>query len=309
MTRHQKKEIGLIVVTLTYSALLFWWLAAGVSLFLNNPYLVAAFLVSSFVWAALTVLALGLATGKISRLALTLGIPLLVVIAGRAHVGALGAALLFVLPLASAQRHLIREIQNRVSYHTTQIFSAGTRLVLIGLIIAMAGLLSAPLSRKFRADGFQVPQQFIELALEPATAVINNFLPGYAADRTIDQLLKSKLQAEADSLPPDTAIPPGELDSLHRNLTRSYGLPVSGQETLPTLVTAYVNKSLTNLTQSAPLLAALLTIAAFLLVARLIIPILLWPTLGVISLLVYLAQRANFVYLLTSQETVERLQL
>src|SRR3990167_6843309 len=165
MTRHQKKEIGLVVVTLTYSALLFWWLAAGVSLFLN-PYLVAAFLVSSFVWAALTVLALGLAAGKISRPALTLGIPLLVVIAGRAHVGALGAALLFVLPLASAQRHLIREIQNRVSYHTTQIFSAGTRLVLIGLIIAVAGLLSAPLSKKFRADGFQVPQQFIELALE-----------------------------------------------------------------------------------------------------------------------------------------------
>lgn len=308
MTRHQKKEIGLVVVTLVYSALLFWWLAAGVSDTLN-PYLVAAFIVSCFIWTALTVLALGLAAGKVSRLALTLGLPLLVVIVGRAHVGALGAALLFVLPLASAQRHLAREIQNRVRYHTAQIFSAGTRLVLIGLIIAIAGLLSAPLSRNFQANGLQVPQQFVELALAPAAGVINNFLPGYAADRTVDQLLASKLQAEADSLSSDFTIPPGDLDSLHRDLARSYGLPISGQETLPVLVTAYINQSLTGLTQSAPLLAALLTIAVFLLVARLVIPIVLWPTLAIVSLIIHLAQRANFIYIITSQETVERLQL
>lgn len=308
MTRQQKKEVGLVITTFVISVLLFWWIAASVS-GTPHPFFAVLLVLASLIWVAFIAITLSLAASNISRVFLTLGIPLIVIIIGQAHVGAIGAALLLVLPLSSAQRHLVGDIKNRIKYNTAQIFSVGTRLILIGLVVVVAGLSAAPLTSSIKSNGLQVPQQFVELTLKPAEGVISNVLPGYTADRTVDQLIEAKFRSQAHDLPPDATIPPQEYDALHRDLSQSYGLPVTGHETVPALVTTYINQSLIDLTKDTPLLSVLLALVAFLLVARLVIPILLWPTMAIISLLVYLAQRADFLFLITSQEPVERLRL
>ncbi|MFH1354274.1 MAG: hypothetical protein ABIH36_03205 [bacterium] len=308
MTRQQKKEAGLVTATLVCSLLLFWAFAASIAS-LPHVILIILLLILTLAWVGLAAITFSLATSKISRSALVLVPAVFVVLVGQVHVGSLVAALLLVILLASAQRQLIQNIQSRIKYNTAQIFSPGARLILIGLVVVLAGLSIAPVNENLSSSSLKIPQKFVEIIIKPAERIITSMLPGYTSNSTIDQLIEAKLQSDTGTLSPGFSISPEEFASFHQDLTASYGLPISGQETLPALVTAYINQALLNLTKNSPLFTVLLALVTFLLVARLLVPILLWPTLGIIVILINLAQRAELLFLITLQEPVERLQL
>ncbi len=308
LTRQQKKEAGLVTATVILSALVMWQLASAVGGGVH-PLTAALLIMVVLAWTAVMALSLALAASRASWYALVLGPPLVVAIVGLARVGAIVAALILILCLAAARRSLTGEISNRIKYRTKQIFSKGVRLLLIGLAAVLAGFSADPFISNLRISGFHIPPELVETALQPAQGIIANMLPGYTPSSRVDELIEQQIRAQSGQLSPEQPVTPGQLAAVRRQLSRTYGLPITGRETVPQLITMYVNRYLNNLTQAIPLLITVLALSAFLLVARLVIPVLVWPVLGITYLLIRAGQRVNFLFLITVQESVERLRL
>ena len=76
-----------------------------------------------------------------------------------------------------------------------------------------------------------------------------------------------------------------------------------------TITTDILNQYVNTMTQTNPLLSALVALVTVLLIARLLTPLLAWPTLALIALLVLIARRTKFAHLIKQATVVEQLQL
>lgn len=93
-------------------------------------------------------------------------------------------------------------------------------------------------------------------------------------------------------------------------LAAALPVSVSGQETqLITQITATINRYVTSILQTNPLLASIVALSAVFLAAHFVTPFLAWPAVALIALLVYLARRLNLISLVKYTTVAEQLQL
>jgi len=308
MARPSTKEISLVITVLALTALLFWRLntVTATSLYVL---VLTALVVLSVLWIALLVISLGLVRSKAIAALLIIAVPLSLIIIGQAQLGVVGAALILVLMLLTARSSSKEEVANRINYSTVQIFNISTRLVFIGLIVCVAGLYMSSINSAFSSDEIKIPQQPIRVILKPFEQLIQNSIPNYSPDATINQLMQNKLEEQLAALPPGTVITPQQKEDALQDLSKQFGQQLSGEENTSEVVTSALNTQINKLVKQSPLLATLATIVLIILVARFISPIFVWPLLGVIAVIIFTARKTGLVQLISSEETVERLWL
>lgn len=122
---------------------------------------------------------------------------------------------------------------------------------------------------------------------------------GLAAPTVIDRLRTDVI-----------AIPERIVEQALRPALTFIGGTAPGQGTAMVTMTAdLLNRYLTSALQANPELAATVVLSVAFLVAHLVIPLLVWPTLAVISLVMLTARRAELVYLVSYPTVAQRLSL
>lgn len=304
-----QKEIGLVGGVLIVSALEFILFAFLFSQATNDWLTAAVLVVISVIWIALMAIALAIVHYKINIATLVI-VPTLIVIAlSKLSVIAIGGGVLLSIFLLMAQRTFAREVKNRIQYRTVEIFSVGTRLLLLGCMIGLLGLSWTTLTGENGVYRVQVSEQQLAPLMKPLEPLLRKFIPNFRADITIDEFIQEELNKQAAQLPPGASIPPEQLALSRAQLSEQFGEQLSGQETVTAIVTRKLNNYIGALTQENVLLVTLVLIIIAFLTLRALVPLLVWPLLGIIALLVLALRAVGVLNLQEVQVTTERLTL
>lgn len=307
MTLQRKKEIGVVAITCIYSAI--FWLGLGQFLRLAPLASVGPLILvvlAAVVWVVLIDFTLMITPLLASTVVVALFSGAMVAVTGLSVAAAIGAVLLMIF-LATAKQLIMREVGSRVRYSTTQFFYASSRLTLLGLIIAVASLSLPHLSESIFQEQVAIPEDYLAWAARPFDPIVARLFPGFSQNSTVDDLLNAQL---ASQLPPGVTVPEGQKVALRAELARQLGAgTLSGRETFSQLAAQRLNVALKDLAARSPFILALAFIIIIFLALKALLPLLAWPVLGGLALLMMLARTIGLTYLVRTEATIERLTL
>lgn len=313
MTLQRKKEVGLIVATTSYSILFF--LAAA--MFFNqyeiaqagNTVITVILVIAALIWVAANAITAAVLSHPGSTAALVGIQTITIAAAGMLTIPAIVGSLLFATAFGYARRKLIDDVTNRIQYRTRTAFWRGAQTLMIGLIIAGISLAWPQVGKTLRDEGVAVKESQVETLVTPIEPILENILPGYAPNQSIDEIIELQYQQQLEQLPPGTQIPPGQQELVRQQISQTLQQNLSGQESLPSVVTGIINQQLRNLTERSPWLLALIVILVVFLTLRAAIPLATWPVILVIMAMNKIGQKVGLILLSRSQATIERLHL
>jgi len=298
-----QKELLIVISTIVLTALEFFVAA----LILPEPGLTGPLLVLvalSLSWSLVMVLALGLARHWSSVISLITVAALSVVLAGGFSPGSLVGGLLLAASLMLARRFAANEISNRISYKTTDVFFPALKLVLLGLVLALAGLASPILERSLTEGHIEITAEQVNYATDPFRPLFERALPGLTADTTIDELIDQRIAEEA---PEGTNISTEQRSQIYEQVASRLGAPVDGTDSLNQAVANRMNGWLESFTVTSPVLFALVIILLVVIAVRAFVPLVAWALLPLLVLLVWLGRRTTLLRLSERTATVEQL--
>lgn len=309
MTNAAQKQIGIVVFTLLASAAALTTYVALLPAATTAWPLAAMLLVCFVVWLAVMLLTLAICRRAVSVILLTL-VPGLVaiVISGFSPVVAGGALLLAIFTLL-CQRTIVRDEQNRVYYRTAHFFSGAARLLALGLFIMLTSLAWPVVSDSVKTTRFEISDRQVAPFMRPIEPIIRDFFPGYSSDASIDELIDASLAEEKKKLPPGAVIDPVQEAQIRADLKTRLGENVTGNEGLASVVAGRINRQINDLAAQNPIQASVLLAVLAFLTLRALLPFVVWPTLGVLALLVKLAVQGHLVTISTQTVEMERLSL
>lgn len=308
MSTRRKKEIGIILAVIACTIALFLRLISvvGGEYF---PLLIGVMAIAVIVWMALLSYALALLNSVGTSLSLVVITPLIVLSVGKLSMEALAGALVMMIFLAVGQQHLTQAIRNHIQYHTVDIFYGGTRMIISSTIAALVGLSTATFVNILAADQL-LSERMVERLLRPADPILQGVIPGYSAQRSINELIEAQLQQQLGESAPASPLIPQQKDAIVRNLERQLATSISGQETIASLTANFINRKVREVLVYNKLLFSLAVIVVLFVTLRATLaPLLLWPTLGMIACLVYLSRKIGLALILVTSEKVELLRL
>lgn len=308
MTLQRKKEIGLVALTSVYSAV--FWLGLGQFLRLvplPNLWLLVLIAMAAVLWAVLIDFSLMICPLLTSASIIILINGVMVLLNGGVVIASSVGAMLLMIFLATARQFIMREVNTRVRYSTSQIFFMGSRLTLLGLMVAVAGLFLPYLSQSIFEDRLAIPEEYIAVAARPLDPLVSRLFPGFSQTSTVDDLLDSQL---AQQLPPGTVIPEGQRVALRAELARQLGASsLTGRETFSQIAAQRLNAALKDLAQRSPFVLALAFVIILFLTLKALLPLLAWPVIGGLALLMLVARLIGLIYVARTEATIERVTL
>jgi hypothetical protein len=316
MTLQRQKELLIATFVALYSVLLF----LGFQLFVSRATswstpVVIIIAIGSLIWCALMTCATAFVVNRSGSNILTCAIPpILLLILGVFRLDvAIGAIVVFVI-LIAVQRRLSWELNSRVNVHVIPVFSVATRHVIVALLISLITLSLPTLAQSFDRNQISIPPKTVATLISPFEGVIQNLLPGYTTGSTIDQMIDRQLRNQLSSIPGAEAVVPAELLSSQRatirqEFSKQFGMPITGQETLADVLANIVNKYLRQMAAENRFVAIGFIIALTLVTVRIAVPVLVWPALFLIRIILRLSEQIGLITILRTQVTVERMSL
>lgn len=309
MDLRSKKEIGVIAAMCLVTLLEFFSFATFLPQAAAKPAFAVVLVLLSIVWVSCAAVAFAL-VGSRSGLAVLLIFPAAVtVIISRLLPVAIGGAILLSIFCLMAQRTLVREVRNRVYYQTSHVFGSGIRLLTLGLMVGLTGLVLPILNATPGSYQLRVTERQIEPLLKPFEAYIGQLLPGFRPDASIDELIDEQIRQQEAQLPEGVELSEQQREVARQQLGRQLQQKLTGQESVATIVANSLNQSVSKITSQNPLLASLILVALVFLTLRALVPFLIWPILGVTAGLIYILRQAGLIYVARTQAMIERLQL
>lgn len=309
MTNAAQKEIGLVIFALLFGAVglaaYTMLLPAAIETWSYTVILVAI----ALLWLAVMLVTLSMCRRALSVIALTLLPATMAIVMSGFSAVVIGGALLLAVFTLLAQRTLLREEQNRLQYKTTQFFSSATRLLALGLMIMLTCLAWPVLTDSVKNTRFVISDQQVGPLLRPLEPIIRDFFPGYSSGASIDELIDATLAEERKKLPPGTVIDPLQEQQVRADMRARLGANLKGNESLATIVADRVNGSVNTLAAQNPVQASLILAVLALLTLRALLPLVVWPTLGLVALLVKIAVSSHLASITTQEVLMERLRL
>lgn len=260
-------------------------------------------------WLVIQVIVLALATHWAS-VAVSIVVPVVsIVLWGRFSIGALGGALLFLIPLLLARATLRRDIADRVVFRPSVVFGRGVRLVLIGVVMGVAGLALPILERVVAQERVHIRPETVAFVLKPLEPTIAQLVPGLSSQATLNQVIEQQLEQQTGQQLSD--LTPGERAELTHQLSEHFGqtTPLTGNETLTHLVTNRLNSWIETVTRSSPLTVALVLIVLAVVTVRTFIPLITWAVVRLLAVVVWGMRRVGLLHLEETMTTMERLRI
>lgn len=315
MTLQRQKEILIAVFVALYSVLFFlgfqliitratiWSLWAAVTL-----------IIGSLIWCALITCATAFVVNRSGSNIFTCAIPSILLLGlGFFRLDVAVGAIVVFLMLLMVQRRLSWELSSRVNVHVIPVFSAATRQVIFALLISLITLSLPTLAKSFDNNQIAVPPSLIASLTAPFESLIQGLLPGYTNGSTIDQIIDRQLQNQLSSLPGEALIPAQVIASqrtaIRQEFSRQFSMTLTGRETLPDILAGTMNKYLRQMAQENRLIAIIFVIALTFVTVRVIVPVVVWPTLFLIRIFLRLSEQIGLITILRTQVTVERISL
>ena len=307
MTQERQKEITIISVVTLYTLALVIAMRAitAPSLFISILLLIAGiFWIASV--AATTVMVVNRVGTSITLAAVP---SVAVAIAGGPSLASLLAGIILCIVLLVFQRRVDHEVAMRVRYTTSGVFGRTIKGVIMGVLIVVVLFLAPVWTKAFSQNGVQVPPQYMAVVLAPAEPLIANAIPGYQPGDSIDKIISARLNELIKETPGATTVPPGLLEQTRAELSKNLGVPLSGRETIPVVASNIINSYISALAKESGLTFAIISIVIAFFVLRGLVPLLAWPTLGMISVIIYFSIRIGLIAVYNTQVTIERYQL
>ncbi|MEX2054786.1 MAG: hypothetical protein WD972_01265 [Candidatus Andersenbacteria bacterium] len=309
MNIQMKKELGVVAFVCAFTIVEFFAFATLLPLaFQSTGYAVLLAILSLF-WIACMGIGLALATKVLSIIALIVVPAVVAILLSRFDTVAIGGGVLLGIFLLLAQRTFVREVQNRIYYRTTHVFTAGLKMVILGVIVVLTALVLPTLTSPDATQQFDVQERHIEPLLRPLEPVLQRYIPGYTKEATIDEIVKKQVDAQQEQLPPGVEIPPDQVRQSRQELAKRLNVSLNGRETVTTVVTRMLNRQVRQLSTTSPLLIPIILVAVVFLTLRALVPFIVWPVLGLVGLILYFARGIGLVYVSRTEATIERLQL
>ncbi|MDP3997618.1 MAG: hypothetical protein Q8P73_03930 [bacterium] len=308
MTTTATKETILIIIAALFSVVNFLIFSAVATLHPTGA-VTALLIILNTLWLVVIALAMFLSRSLWSKAALTIVPSFAVTLAGAGAAGALGGAFLLLVSLLVGLRSIKREAANRINYTTWYMFGPGLRIIVIGLILALAGLLLPELRQVIAQDGLQISEQQTAAIIKPIQPLLKDYLPTTDTNANIDDLIDAQVKQQTGGAITAADISDEQRAEIKQQISRQFNQPITGQETLASVVTTRVNNTLRNLTQNNALLVALVIIVLAFLTLRALVPIVVWVLLLLMIIVVYLTRKTGLAKLEEQQITSHRLTL
>ena len=303
------KELILVSAVLLWSVILFFAIASLAPNIVDHPLIALPLIFAGTIWLSLTAIGMVVVKNTTTKSALNIGSAVAVILAGLFDIGAIGGGILLALSLSAAQRRFTAEADNRIHFRVAQVFPLGIRLLVVGLIVAVAGL-SLPIVRQYiDREGLAVDEKQIEFATKPLEPLLNNIAPGIRPSLTMDDLIDQEIQRQQANLPEGYVIPPDQKEVLRKQLGETFGQDLSGQETYSQIIASRLNSVLQRVVESNTLIVSIVIILLAFLALRAIIPILTWIVVGLIAVLLYVARKLDILHIEETQGIIRRLEL
>jgi hypothetical protein len=309
MTEQGYKEWGIVVAALLLSFLEFFGIAALVLPLPTNGAVMIMMGVLSIIWLVVMALAYVLANHPASSTTLIILPAVFVVLAGRLSIGAWGGAILMVLSLVVARQYFLQEIRNRINYSNIYTFRYGSRYLVVGLILAIAGLALPSVQNTVTADGIKISEKQVEIVLNFAQPMIKQFVPSFSANENVDQFIDAQITEQLGKLAPGMTIPTEQRVALRAQIAQQLQQQLTGQESMASVITRRINDILASFTRSNTLIVSLVVIVLVFLTIRAFVPLIVWPLIALIALTVWISNAVGLSKISSSQVTTTRLEL
>lgn len=303
-----KKEIGIDVFLLAFSALLFW-LLLSTDIIVNNPIVLMLLILAVPLWLSCLAIALTLVSNYSAALLIIL-IPIILVGLGMLRIEIVAAAVLITALLVSARFIFVRELKSRIEIKTHYVFYSGTKLLVLAFIIVITGISMPYITQSIMADEAVIPESTVKLLLKPYEPFIAKSMPGGSLDVSIDQVVEQQMQQQYPGNPEEAARQKDIVGKqLTEQLSNQFEQDISPSQDISSIVTSVLNKQIYSLTSKYPIMTPIAIFVLVVLVSRLVVPIISIFLLFVIASLVSLARKAKLINLLSVSKSVEYLEL
>ena len=309
MTLQRQKELLIGVFVTLYSALFF----LGFQLVVNrisswSPFLVVVISIGALVWCALMACATSFVVNRSGSSVIVAALPaLLLLFLGFLRLDSLIGASVVFLVLMGVQRKISWELNTRVNVHVIPVYYSAVRYVVFALLISLITLSIPSLLTSFDNNSIAVPADTFKLIIRPFESVIAGYLPGYTTDSTIDEIITRQLKSQY----PDLSAPEINLakPAVRQEFAKQFGTQLSGRETLADISAGWINKRLRQMAGDNRQVAVVFVIGVTFVAVRIIVPIIIWPVLFLVSIILRLSEQIGLITILRTQVTVERMSL
>lgn len=288
-------------------------LAVALRLFLNDtilsqPWLLSVLIILGTIAVALLAIVFAVVTSRAAITVVILAFVALILLLSRLGIGAIAGSALLAFCFLNARASLRQEIGNRIYYRTAPIFRSGSKMILIGFIVAGIGVIYPFLLEKVKDKQVTIRPIVIEPFFKPVEPFIAQIIPGYSSGQTINNLLESQLASSADNRIPDE-LRDQQRDVARQRLEQQLNQKLSGHETLPEVAARTASRQVTIFIQRYPLLSTLVLLVFLFFTFNILVPLLIWPVILVISAFVWLFIKVGLFHRVLTLVEVERLQL
>lgn len=304
MNTGQQKQFSLVILMLIYSGLMFWYAAYNISVISVYPIVLVAGIIALTFWVALLTLALGLLESPIASITLIFGLPVMLVIVGRGSTGSIGAAIILGIILGAAQNRIRAEIKGRIKFHVFPTFFQGVRYVLFGLLVIIAGLSMNRIIDSFSEGGVQIPESYVVTISQPLMNALTGSGTSLLPQDTVDDVVDQQIEQAYPNLPPEEKL------KLKEQVQSQSASPLGEiNDQLPQMITSTVNHQLGLITRDNPVITAVMLLISLIIFSRIFIPIIAVPILSLMALIIIISRQLGLIFVIKTQETVERLKL
>jgi hypothetical protein len=317
MTLQRQKEIGIIIISILLTAgflFAFMGIIQTQNLAAWTTWLVVAGL--SMLWVSLYLACtIFVTTRSGSSIILACIVPLVMMAIGQLSTYVIvGAVIVFIL-LLTLQSRLHWEMDTRIKLDFIATFLGSARYMFIILIVALLALILPGMQTALTSNEGQItiPANIVSSILTPFNGVIKGIIPGYTSVTTVDDIIQAQvnqqIKQQGGGLPANFTIPPQEMAQLRDQFGAQFGLKLTGTETIPdiiaTMLTNYVRVAVHN---NVPAALVLIVLSIFI-TLRLFIIFLVWPTLALLQLWLFIAIKAGLLARVRTTVEVERFAL
>ncbi len=287
MTASSKKEFAILAFVSIYTIIFF---AIAASFFRGQQEwsvsIGSALGITGIVWAACVALT-GACLGEKRYVPFILSfVPAssLWVVGGFTIPALIGAGTVFLLGW-SAQQTIAHELVSHIKIRIATVFAAGVKMLLLGMLLSFI-VLSVPLIRESIVSGnMNIPEEYIVSIATFISPVLEQTIPVYSPDKTIDEVLGE-----------DAA----DIAAAKDELSKELNIAITGKETGPVLIARIVREYVKRNASGDGLMVTVVVIAVAFIAVRTLVPIIAGVVLAVIAILFWVMKKSHLI------TTVER---
>jgi hypothetical protein len=205
----------------------------------------------------------------------------------------IGAGIVFLLGW-SAQQTIAHELISHIKIRIATVFSAGVKMLLLGMFLSFI-VLSIPGIREAIVSGnMNIPEEYITSIVLFISPVLEQTIPVYSPDKTIDEVLGEDKQ---------------DIAAAKDELSKELNIAITGKETGPVLIARIIREYVKRNASGDGLMVTVVVIAVAFIAVRTLVPIIAGLVLVVITALFWIMKKSHLIAITEREIPVQSIEI